>query len=350
MMTQTSPWNSPIPESKRAAVDAALQAAFGAVAVDEIALLTGGLSTALVYKIVVNGAPYVLRIVMNVNAFNDPARQYACMTAAADAGIAPRVLYASAEDALAITDYIESSPLSSNFESREALLEAMAATVRAIHATPLFPKLVNYLDGIDGFIADFKASEMLPESATEECFRYYEEIQRHYPRHDPDRVSSHNDLNPNNILCDGQKVWIVDWETAFENDCYTDLAAVGINYAVEAEHEEVFLRAYFGDALDDDKRARYFLMQQVCHMFYGMAFLHVSRAMKPAGFVHDPGMETPARRDFIAKIRDGEVSLASYEGQMLFGKVSVNEALRNMKTPRFAESIARMRASSLTAD
>lgn len=331
-------------------MDSALQAAFGTTSVDEIALLTGGLSTALVYKIVVSGAPYVLRIVMDVNAFNDPVRQYACMTIAADAGIAPRVLYASAEDALAITDYIESSLLFANFESRESLLEAMAATVRAIHAVPAFPKLVNYLDGIDSFIADFKASKMLPESATEECFRYYEEIQRHYPRHDPDRVSSHNDLNPNNILCNGGRIWIVDWEAAFENDRYTDLAMVGVNYAAEAAHQEVFLRAYFGDALDDDKRARYFLMQQVCHMFYGMAFLSICRATKPVGFVHDPGMETPARRDFIVKIRDGEVSLASYEGQILFGKISVNEALRNMKTPRFAESIARMRASSLPAD
>jgi thiamine kinase-like enzyme len=339
-MTQTSSWNSLIPESKRAAVDVALQTAFGKTAADEIALLTGGLSPALVYKIVLDGRPYVLRIVMNVDAFNDPVRQYACMTIAADAGIAPRVLYASAEDAVAITDYIESSPLTLNFESREQLLGAMAKTIRALHAAPVFPKFVNYLDAINGMVANFQASKMLPESATEECFRYYAQIQEHYPRHDPDRVSSHNDLNPGNILCDGKKIWLVDWDAAFENDRYTDLAFVGISYAPDEALEEVFLRAYFGDALDDGKRARFFLMEQVCHVFYGTIFLNLARMLKPEGFVHDPGMDVPRRSDFVAKFLTGEVSLASYEGRLLFGKVALNEALHNMKTPRFAESIA----------
>jgi len=35
---------------------------------------------------------------------------------------------------------------------------------------------------------------------------------------DPNRVSSHNDLNINNVLYDGQRVWISDWEAAFPID------------------------------------------------------------------------------------------------------------------------------------
>lgn len=108
---------------------------------------------------------------------------------------------------------------------RTKLLLKLVETIRSIHSTRLFPKLVNYLDGIDGFIAEFKASGILPSSATEEHFRYYSQIQKVYPRYDTDLVSSHNDLT-RNILFDGKKVWVIDWEAAFQNDRYVDLAIV----------------------------------------------------------------------------------------------------------------------------
>lgn len=61
----------------------------------------------------------------------------------------------------------------------------MPIALRTLHALPPFPKVVNYLDAVDG-----------------------------YPRHDPDRVSSRNELKPENILFDGHRIWLVDWEVA----------------------------------------------------------------------------------------------------------------------------------------
>lgn len=127
--------------------------------------------------------------------------------------------------------------ISEHWASSNELLPELVKIIKSIHSTPLFPKLVNYLDGIDMFIQNFKASELLPESATEEHFRYYSQIQNVYPRYDGDVVSSHNDLNPNNILFDGKKIWIIDWEAAFQNDRYVDLANVA-NRFVTNEMEE----------------------------------------------------------------------------------------------------------------
>src|SRR5690606_19443064 len=119
-------------------------------------------------------------------------RQYICMKLAAEADIAPRVHYASTEDALSITDFIETKPWAGSLASSDDLRIKLAETVKAVHSLPLFPELVNFLDGIDGFIQAFKASGLLPESATAEHFRYYSQIQQSYPRYDPDVVSSHN--------------------------------------------------------------------------------------------------------------------------------------------------------------
>jgi hypothetical protein len=116
-----------IPEIKLAAVEKALQDTFNTTLVESIELLTGGLSSALVYKITVSDQPYVLRVIMQIDAFNDPVRQYACMNLAAEAGVAPHVYYANAEDAISITDFIEAKPLFGHFAPNDLLLELVAS-------------------------------------------------------------------------------------------------------------------------------------------------------------------------------------------------------------------------------
>jgi hypothetical protein len=56
---------------------------------EDIFLLTGGLSPALAYRIVVKGKPYLLRLSMCIDAYADPTGQFAVMRTASDAGIAP---------------------------------------------------------------------------------------------------------------------------------------------------------------------------------------------------------------------------------------------------------------------
>lgn len=331
---------SAIPETKLGAVASALEEVFGVAEVDDLVLLAGGLSSALVYKIVVCGKPYALRLIMQVDPLSDPARQHACMQIASNAGIAPQVHYASTEDALAITDYVEARPLFGHFAQYEELLLKLVKTIQTIHAAPLFPKLIGFLDGVDIFIEHYKALNMLPESATREHFEYYAQIQDVYPRFDPDLVSSHNDLHPNNLLFDGQRVWVIDWEAAFQNDRYVDLAIVAKSFVTSEAQEAFFLKAYFGDLLDAYKRARFFLMQQVCHMYYAMIMLRFAAALRPAGYAYEVNMDTPNLGDFNRRqLGPGKVSLSSYEGQLLYGKVLLNEALQNIKTPRFAASI-----------
>lgn len=328
-----------LPAAKLSAVKHALQHAFQTTTVDSIALLNGGLSSALVYKLVVAGKPYVLRLVMEINELTDPVRQFACMNIAAAAGIAPAVHYASVADAVTIMDFIETTPLSTYFVSPEERLLVVVKTIKTLHATPLFPKLVNFLDGVDLFIQRFKALALLPEHTTAEHFRYYAQIQQAYPRHDPDLVSSHNDLNPNNMLFDGKQLWLIDWEAAFQNDRYVDLAIAARPFATTEAQETFYLEAYFGETLDETKRARFFLMQQVCHIYYAMIMLNFAATTKPENIAVDANFDTPRLRDFHALIGAGKVSLAEYAGKLAYGKVLLNEALYHMKTPTFAEAI-----------
>jgi hypothetical protein len=80
-----------IPEAKQPAVARALNEAFGVKEFEDICRLTAGLTSALVFRIVVRRHPYLLRVITRTDDISDPTRQFACMKGGAERGIAPRV-------------------------------------------------------------------------------------------------------------------------------------------------------------------------------------------------------------------------------------------------------------------
>ena len=135
---------------------------------------------------------------------------------------------------------------------------------------------------LDGFLQKFQAASLLPKADTDEFFARYAELAAVYPYDDAERVASHNDLfKPDNILFDGDRLWLVDWEASFGNDPYADLAVVANQVVTTDEEEIAFLQQYFGAPPDDYQRARLYLMQQLSHLFYTMAFLFVGRSDNP---------------------------------------------------------------------
>src|SRR5437588_2055876 len=100
--------DSMIPQEKSAAVTQGLREAFDVTEFDDIRKLTRGRSPGiLVFRIVVGGRPFLLRIIMRTD---DATRHFTCMKAAAEAGLAPRVRYTSASDRISITDFVETVP------------------------------------------------------------------------------------------------------------------------------------------------------------------------------------------------------------------------------------------------
>ncbi len=323
-----------IPEVKQPAVTRALQAAFGVNEYEDIRLLTGGLSSALACKIIVKGNPFLLKILRN-EMIGDPRHEFDCMHAGAEAGIAPRIWYANVEDRLLITDFVEALPFP------EDMLPLIVPTLRTLHALPHFPRpqMGSYFDAANAFVRRFQAAKLLPDSATEEVFRRYAEVVKVYPRSESDLVSSHNDLKPQNMRFDGSRIWLVDWESAFLNDRYVDLAIVANFFVKDDAHEETYLDAYFGEPAGEYRRAGFFLMRQVVSMFYAaLLLLEVSRA----GLSIDADMEVPDFREYHQDLISGKVDMLTAEAKLQYGMLHLHEALRNMRTPRFAEAVARV--------
>src|ERR1039458_9811132 len=178
----------------------------------------------------------------------------------------------------------------------------------------------------------------------------YAQLAAVYPRHDQDMVSSHNDLfkpyavsvekdifrleqrvvashndlfKPDNILFDGHRVWLVDWKAAFLNNRYADLAVVANLVVTNDAEERVYLQEYFGQPPDQYQLARFFLMQQVAHIFYAMAFLLLGSSGRQLNLSEN----APDFGDFRRRIWAGEVNLADNQMKTVYGWVHREQLL-----------------------
>jgi thiamine kinase-like enzyme len=146
----------------------------------------------------------------------------------------------------------------------------------------------------------------------------------------------HNDLfKPDNLLFDGNRLWLVDWEAAFQNDRYADLAVVANLIVTKEPEEKVFLQEYFGEAPDEYQRARFYLMKQVAHMFYAVAFL----TLGSSGQQIDGSEPVPAYRDFQRRFWSREVSLADNQAKTVYGRVHGEQLSHNRRQARFDEAL-----------
>lgn len=326
-----------IPQEKGEAVTRGLRGAFGVTEFEDISMMTGGHTSSLVFRIVVRGSPYLLKIITRTD---DPTGHYTNMKAAAEAGIAPRVWYTNIADKLSITDFVEVE----DFPAPEALVR-LPAMLRMLHALPPFGRapfntsctfLINKGPALDGFLQQCQAANILPKAESQEFFARYAEVAATYPYDDGEMVSSHNDVfKPDNILFDGRRVWLVDWEAAFLNDRYADLAVVANHVVTNDEEEMVYLWEYFGAVPDQYQRARFHLMQQLAHLFYTLAFLLVGSSGKPI----DWRRTVPEFSDYHRRMWAGDVDLADPDVKIVYGRVHWERLLQNVRQARYNEAL-----------
>jgi hypothetical protein len=328
--------NSLIPEAKNDAVARALSETFGVCQLEQLRTMTGGLSKALVFRIVVRDKPYLLRVILSTDVAAGPGQgdqthHFDVMKVAADAGIGPHVCYTSAEDGISITDSVHAQP----FPRTEALT-LLPATLRKLHALPNFPsqRAVNFLEVMDRMVQRFQTAGILRGGDAAELFEFYAKTKAAYPCDGSESVSSHNDLRPENILFDGQRAWLVDWEAAFLNDRYLDLAVVSNFIVTNPAEEETFLRTYFGEPAGEYRRARLYLMYRLLHLFYPAFVMTLSCKGRSIDSVTD----APDLRNFLDRIWSGEIDLADDETKIEYARAHMREALKSHRTLRFREA------------
>jgi hypothetical protein len=318
-----------IPEARRDAVRSALRAAFGARPARGFLPVSGGVSGALIFRFEVGDRPFLLRLEPDRIAAHDRQRGFACMVAAAEAGVAPAVRYADPATGVAIMDFVSSWPLSAHPGGPAGLVRELGALTARVQATAPFPAVGDYPQMIGTMLAALDGSGLFTPGLLAPHADGLARIQDAYPWDGAALISSHNDPNPRNILFDGQRLWLIDWELAFRNDPLTDVAILTTELAETPELEDMLLEATFGRAPDQALRARLGVMQLLTRLFYGCIVLEV--------FARAPRSAPEAS---LAALTPGAFRAAAAEGRLESGAPETAYAFGKMSLAAFAEGLA----------
>jgi thiamine kinase-like enzyme len=211
----------------------------------EIAILKGGISNE---SYVVRDAVgrHVVRFGHDYP-FHHVSREREIMTARAAhaAGFAPEVRYA--EPGVMVSAFLDAKTFAGADVVRER--RRVAELLRRFHDS--MPKHVSgagFIFWVFHVIRDYARTLEAGESRLmPELPRYLALAEELEAAQAPlPVIFGHNDLLPANILDDGKRLWLIDFEYAGFNTAMFDLAGTTSNAGFSPDHTDEFLAAYFG--------------------------------------------------------------------------------------------------------
>ncbi|MEZ0369977.1 MAG: phosphotransferase [Candidatus Sericytochromatia bacterium] len=294
-----------------------------------ITRVAAGLSGAGVYRVETGGQAFALKISEPDETLADWRRKLQIRQLATDAGLAPRLVHTDEVQRAVLSDFIADRSFPAFYadpRTREAALAQLGWTLRQVHEIPLpadavakdpqdflaeiWSRLETHI-ALPAFVAEAVAG-MLGEDA---------------PACERALVLSHNDVNPTNLVYDGEHLLLLDWETAGPNDPSYDLAAIAMFLRMDQESCLKLLAAYEGEPVSA-LSARFSFSRRLVAILCGTGFLHLARHSGHAGAAGETLDTAPALADVYQGLRAGSLNIASAEGQWTFGLALVKEGVR----------------------
>ena len=308
----------------------ALVAAFGSAPIGAIAPITGGATSASIFRVEVGRRRYAMRMEGQPSPLRNP-HQYISMRIASGAAIAPKIHYIDEVARVAVIDFIEQRPLGAYPGGSRALAQALGELLSRVQATSVFPTFVNYPDIVARLFAHVRRTGLFATGLLDAHVERLELLREAYDAGATRLVSSHNDPVPNNILFDGERLWLIDWESAYRNDPIVDVAIVLDSLARSPELEDVLLRAWLGRAPDEALRARLALIRGLTRLYYAGVLLSAS-ALAPRA-APDTDLLAPTVPEIERAIREGRLKPGAPETKHILGKIFLSSFFSGVVPP-----------------
>ena len=292
--------------------------------------ITGGASGASTFQLHLGDRRFLLRLEGHPSPLRNP-HQYVSLRIAAEAGIAPKVHHIDETNRIAVMDFVQQRPLRSYPGGPRALAQALGELLSRVQATPAFPLFVNYADIVTRLFAHVCRTGLFAPGLLDRYVERLELLREAYNAGGTELVSSHNDSIPSNILFDGKRLWMIDWESAYRNDALVDVAIMLDNFAPSQDLHDVFLDACFKRSLDDGARARLELIKALTRLYYAGVLL--SASAEASWICADTDLRAPSSEDFQQAIRTGRLTVGTPETKHILGKMFLASFLCDVRPP-----------------
>lgn len=190
------------------------------------------------------------------------ANELAASRAAHAAGISPEILHHA--PGILVMAYLEARTLTPTDIDRAAMIQRIIPLLRTCHnEIPKHFRGPAMIFWVFQVIRDYANSLKEGESSYLPDLRVLlQRAERLEAAAGPfSIVFGHNDLLAANILDDGKRLWLIDWDYAGFNSPLFDLGGLASNNALSEERETSLLEAYFEVPVNDSLWRRYQAMK-----------------------------------------------------------------------------------------
>lgn len=299
----------------------------------------GGASGALAFRFGEEGRERLLRLSdPEADRMRNPD-QHACLEAAAQAGVAPPLRVCDPAAGLLVMDFIRPRPLASHPGGALGLAGDLGRLIRRLQSGARFPNAVNFGERLAGMMTVVRQAGHVQDGLLEPWIEGLERLRAAYPWDASAPVAAHCDPNPRNLLFDGERLWLVDWETACATDPMVDLAILTLETVIGPEAELALLEGWLGRAPGQDERDRLALMKPLVRLYYGLLMLVVTPP--PAEPSTDLSALDPGA--FAARIGDGRLPMGSPAMMTELAKITLAGFLADLAAPGVVEALGRRR-------
>src|SRR5436190_7619581 len=195
-----------------------------------ISAIATGFSGASVHRVDAAGRAFVLKLARDGEEDADWRRAVEIQRAAAAAGLTPRVVHVDEACRAVLTDFVADRVFPARYldpRTHEAAIAELGRTVRRIHALPI-PAAARARDPhvlLGQIWAGLQNGFPVPDFARDAVEGTLGAVA---PPMLGGAVPGHNDLNPSNLVYDGQSLLVLDWSTAAPADPLFDLATLAV--------------------------------------------------------------------------------------------------------------------------
>jgi hypothetical protein len=130
-----------------------------------------------------------------------------------------------------------------------------------------------------------------------------------------------------NVIWDGAKAWLLDWDVAGIGHPHYDLATVAMFLRLDESAAFALAARHDGAALDDRGRASFRALRRLVALLCGLTFLSLSEDLgaRPAPALQD----APSLGDCYTAMRAGKLDLSGAHGRTSFGLALLAEGARS---------------------
>ena len=199
------------------------------------------------YRVDDNAGSHVVRLGHDLPHHGvDRTFEQAVCQAAHAAGLSPAIEHA--EPGVMVMAYVEGRTLEPDTLRDVRTLSAVSPLIRRCHQE--IPPLLNApARTFCPFESVRRYAVELRNRHIDDLLALNERLERGLPP--PETAFGHNDLLAGNLIDDGRRLWLIDWDYAAYSRPLFDLANLATNNALEGHLERVLLESYFQRVPDE---------------------------------------------------------------------------------------------------